>query len=317
MRKYDFTKEQVSEIKVACKKITDKWALRHLEMLYLRALGGSLKEITEKTGFSETTIRRAVQEYRADGLESMVKRLCAVNRHVESSYEFTPAQVSELAQAYEAATNKRIARRFKALLLRAEGKNIKEAASITGLNTTTIRRLAQEYQCNGIATIGILRQTKHKYLFTAYKYKFTVEQKVEIELARRTVTDKRALARLEVLHLRAEGKNVPEVGTITGFHPAHITKLIRKYQENGLEAIIGNHYKHRVSQRYMDYDEETEIMKTLRTKVKNGQPLTTSEIKVKFEAAIGHSVGDAWVRKILKRHHWHYCHKSWMPPSEI
>ena len=74
------------------------------------------------------------------------------------------------------------------------------------------------------------------------KYKFNLEQYVEIKAAQKANRDKQIEKRLNVLALRCEGKNLKEIASITGFRHAHISNLIRKYHEEGLQAVSEKHY---------------------------------------------------------------------------
>lgn len=69
------------------------------------------------------------------------------------------------------------------------------------------------------------------------KYKFSAEQYLEIKSAQKTNRDKQIENRLNVLALRCEGKRLKEIASATGFHHAHISNLIRKYFEEGLQAF--------------------------------------------------------------------------------
>jgi len=48
--------------------------------------------------------------------------------------------------------------------------------------------------------------------------------------------------RLQVLELRYEGKELEEIAGITEFHRSHVSSLIRKYFEEGLQAVSEKHY---------------------------------------------------------------------------
>jgi len=74
------------------------------------------------------------------------------------------------------------------------------------------------------------------------KYKFSEEQYKEIKLARKQNRDKQIDKRLQVLELRCEGKGLEEIAGITEFHRSHVSSLIRKYFEEGLQAVSEKHY---------------------------------------------------------------------------
>ena len=90
------------------------------------------------------------------------------------------------------------------------------------------------------------------------KYEFSAEQYVEIKTARKTNRDKQTDKRLEVLEFRCEGKSLNEIATATGFHRSHVSNLIRKYFEEGLESVSEKHYPG--NRRNMSYEEETRFL---------------------------------------------------------
>ena len=230
-----FTQEQVAEIKT----VTNKRIALRLEVLLLRAQGKSYEEITEKTGFARSTIAQFVQKYREIGLDAIIRKHAASERQ-GISIEFTQDKVTELKNAYKEANCDRVARRIKVLLLCSEGKSITEIAKETHFSQSTIYRLLHEYQKNGLNNLCINRQTKRKPSYVAYKYNFTAEQKTEIEEAIRRTTNERALKRLEALRLRAERKSLSDISTVTGYHKVTVMRLIRQYQEKGLETLVVN-----------------------------------------------------------------------------
>ncbi len=74
------------------------------------------------------------------------------------------------------------------------------------------------------------------------RYQFKEKEIAAIERARQANKDKRAEQRLKALELRGKGKSAAEVSQATGFCPAYVSQLVKKYRGHGLEAISGNHY---------------------------------------------------------------------------
>ena len=74
------------------------------------------------------------------------------------------------------------------------------------------------------------------------RYRFREEEIAAIQEARRKNKDKRAEQRLKALELRAKGESAKAVSQATGFCAAYVSQLVKKYLDNGLEAISGNHY---------------------------------------------------------------------------
>lgn len=72
----------------------------------------------------------------------------------------------------------------------------------------------------------------------ATKYTFTDSERQSIEKACKQVRDPWTLRRLKVLWFRALGKSYPQITREVGYSPSQITRLIRDYQEYGLDAFI-------------------------------------------------------------------------------
>ena len=69
-------------------------------------------------------------------------------------------------------------------------------------------------------------------------HRFTDEEKRELDFYRQSVTDKKALRRLEALELRAKGMRNREISALTGFHPQYITVLVSQYKRGGIGSIL-------------------------------------------------------------------------------
>lgn len=229
-----------------------------------------------------------------------------------TKHKFTEGQIAELKSALEAATNERVRRRLKALLLCSEGMTVTKAAGETNYAIPSVSRFIHEYLENGLVNITQSRKNKQKRPYAAPRYKFTDEQKAEIEGMRGTVADERAARKLEALWLRTQKKNLPDTSAMTGLHVQVIMKLVRKYHEQGLEAAVWNQGKH--AKVYITYEEESLILEQLCVEIKQGHPIRTIEVKEALEKSLGRSVCNNWITEMLKRHHWQSV-SAWKPPE--
>ena len=134
------------------------------------------------------------------------------------------------------------------------------------------------------------------------KYKISAEQYAEIKAAQKANRDKQIENRLKVLSLRYEGKSLKEIEDATGFRHAHISNLIRKYFEEGLQAISEKHYAG--NRRNMSIEEETAFLEQYRQPGEAGHILDVREIKTAYEERVGHSIGSGQIYRVLKRHGW-------------
>lgn len=142
------------------------------------------------------------------------------------------------------------------------------------------------------------------------RYKFSSEEIAAIREARKQNKDKRVESRLKALEMSAQGKNARETGEACGFHPIYITQLIAKYRDGGLEAIAGKHYGG--NHRNMSVEEEAAILEPFLKTAEEGKIVTIGEIKAAYQAAVGHSIGNAQIYYVLRRHGW----RKVMPRSE-
>jgi len=133
-------------------------------------------------------------------------------------------------------------------------------------------------------------------------YRYTDKDREIITAARKANKDKRAEKRLHALELRASGKSAEEVAVAVGFHASTITRLTEKYVKGGIEAISGNHYGG--NRRNMSVEKEAEILEPFRVLAEKGQMLSVDEIKKKYEAEAGHSIGSGQIYRVLHRHDW-------------
>ena len=69
-------------------------------------------------------------------------------------------------------------------------------------------------------------------------YQFTDREIEEIAVCKKTCSDRRALRRLEVLQMRAEGHHNKEISERTGYHTQYITVLVSRYKNQGLISIL-------------------------------------------------------------------------------
>ena len=106
------------------------------------------------------------------------------------------------------------------------------------------------------------------------KYKFSEGQYEEIKKVRKQNRDKQTDKRLQVLELRCEGKGLEEIAHITGFHRSHVSNLIRKYFEEGLEAVSEKHYQG--NRRNMSIEEEARFLEQFREMAEQFQIIGTS-----------------------------------------
>lgn len=133
-------------------------------------------------------------------------------------------------------------------------------------------------------------------------YRYTDEDRTIIAAARKANKDKRAEKRLLALELRAAGKSAKEIAAVTGLQERYIPQLTAKYLSGGIEAISGNHYGG--NRRNISVEKEEEVLKPFLEKAKKGQIIDVSAIKSSYEEAVGHTIGNGQIYRVLRRHGW-------------
>jgi transposase len=130
------------------------------------------------------------------------------------------------------------------------------------------------------------------------------QQIEEIEAARKGNQNKNVDARLRVLLLHAQGKGRAEIARQTEYSETHISKIVAKFVDYGIEAVAGNHY--RGNHRNMDYESEKALIDCFKKKAEEGQIIEVSEIKAAYEKAIGRSLATnrGQIYNVLERHGW-------------
>jgi transposase len=133
--------------------------------------------------------------------------------------------------------------------------------------------------------------------------KFNEEDKLKIINAYKNSKHVKEQKRLQCLKLRVE-KNMPgeQISEIVGYSVANIDKIIAKFREKGLDAILwkkkaGNH-------RYLTKEQEADVLKPFIEKAEKGQMLIVSDIKNAYEKEVKKGVSSSTIYRLLKRHKW-------------
>ena len=134
------------------------------------------------------------------------------------------------------------------------------------------------------------------------KYHISTEQVDELEAARKENKDKNVENRIKALVLRAQGKKLSQIAEATEYHPAYVSQLVSIYCNQGLSAIIENHYSG--NRRNMSFDEEKAFLSEYKNLAERGQIIEVSAIKKAYEEKVGHSIGNGQIYRVLERHGW-------------
>jgi transposase len=134
---------------------------------------------------------------------------------------------------------------------------------------------------------------------------FTKEQKYEIRIKfckAKKLKDITSYKHIQVLNMRRLGKTNKEISEATGYHIQYITDIVGKYIEEGMEAVIGNHY--RSNNRRMSFKEEASFLEEFREEAEQGLIITVVDILKKYEEVTGKASNTSTIYGLLKRHGW-------------
>lgn len=136
------------------------------------------------------------------------------------------------------------------------------------------------------------------------RYHISEEQVEEIERARKKNKGKNVEKRLKALQLHAEGKKRKEIAEQTGFAQTYVSELVSRYCNNGLSAIIENHYPG--NHRNLSIAQEEALLEPFRKAAQAGQIVEIGEIKRAYEEATGRSLENhhGQIYNVLHRHGW-------------
>lgn len=144
----------------------------------------------------------------------------------------------------------------------------------------------------------------------AKMYEITESQRTEIEEVRKKNRNKNIERKLRALVLRAEKKGLKEISELTGYHYVTVSNIISQYVNNGIGAIIENHY--RGNRRNMSFEEEAAILEPFMARAEKGEMIDIKEIATAYQKSVTHKISNAQIYRVLKRHGW----RKVMPRSQ-
>jgi transposase len=119
---------------------------------------------------------------------------------------------------------------------------------------------------------------------------------------KRKIKNINAYNRLLALSMRAEGKNNKEISKIIGVSASHITVLVRRFLNEGLDAVLDD--KRTTNNRRMSFEQESIFLDTFLELANAGQIVTVNGILCKFEEITGKKSNTSTIYKLLERHGW-------------
>lgn len=109
--------------------------------------------------------------------------------------------------------------------------------------------------------------------------------------------------RLMALKMRAiDGISSQQAGEHVGLHVSSVNAIIRRYQEQGIEALISKRHDH--GNRYMSREEEAAFLQTFVDQAEAGRIIEVTEIHLAYQETEGHPVTRNAIYYMLHKHGW-------------
>jgi transposase len=133
--------------------------------------------------------------------------------------------------------------------------------------------------------------------------KFNEKEISEIKQKIKETKNKNAYKRLMVLQYKAIDKITSEkISELTGYHKDTVNRIVRRYKENGIEAILNPKYSG--NRRYLSKEEEKDFIEGFEKRANKGEMLEISEIAKEFNERIGKEADISTIYYFLKRNGW-------------
>ena len=132
---------------------------------------------------------------------------------------------------------------------------------------------------------------------------FTKKQITELQKAQKEKRNAPYHRRIQALILRSEGHSYREIGRLVGYSHVTIIKLVAKYFNLGLAAIICE-TRGGANKRYLSEEEEKAFLNEEYAKAAQGEHITISKLYEAYQKKVGHKTTREGLYALLKRHGW-------------
>lgn len=133
--------------------------------------------------------------------------------------------------------------------------------------------------------------------------KLTIEQTKELKTYLKDKTYSPFHRRLQVILFRAEGLSYKEITNLIGYSKYTIWSLQRKYELEGISALVRETRGGR-NRQYLTLQEEEAFLKEQLTASLNGEFVTINSLYEAYQKRVGHPTTKEGFYAILKRHGW-------------
>jgi len=133
-------------------------------------------------------------------------------------------------------------------------------------------------------------------------YRISGEQALELETARKNITDKRIDKRLYAVQLRGQGMKNSEIAVKLDTAARVVSRWVCDYHRDGIEALLGK--KRGGNRRNLSFAEEEALLEPFRKQAEAGQIVDVGVLKAAYVEKVGHEIGGGQIYRVLARHKW-------------
>ena len=134
------------------------------------------------------------------------------------------------------------------------------------------------------------------------KYIITQEEYEAVKAAQKKNIHKRQDKLLEAVALRYEGYKDLEIAYKLGWNRQSISRMIKRFKQDGLEAYVKNNYKG--NHRNLSEAEEKAALDEVASLAAQGHLVGVGEIRAALEKRLGRESRTGYVYDVIHRHNW-------------
>lgn len=135
------------------------------------------------------------------------------------------------------------------------------------------------------------------------KEKFDSKQRSQINHWKKKLTDAKLYRKVEVLDYASKGYTHKEISNLTDFSISRISDLVQEFVKNGIGYFTKEHRKGN-SRRNLTPQQEEQIINEFREKAINGQVVSLTEMKLRYEEIRGKETANSTFYDFLERMKW-------------
>lgn len=135
------------------------------------------------------------------------------------------------------------------------------------------------------------------------KYRIAKEKGILAHQKMKETKRKSVYRRLQVIHLKAEGRKNEEIAEITGYSLTHVSKILARYEQDGFEALE-NERRGGANNRKVSEAAEKEFLSSYEKTAESGEISTVKEMWLAYQSKFNITMTKDGFYQLLHRHGW-------------